>query len=286
MVALGNVLITGCSTGIGRATALHLDRLGYRVFASVRRTIDMQTLCAEASDRLTPILLDVTDGESICRAEAEVRKAIGEDGLLGLVNNAGVAFHAPLEFAPLADMRWLLEVNLLGALAVTQTFLPLVRRARGRIVNISSQSVLTPTPFHAPYTISKVGLDAISDALRLELKPFGVQVSTMIVGSMKTPIWERAYEWSSETLRREPPAAKELYGPRLERFREFMAAIGRRGIDPRAVARVVVEALTAKKARHYYWVAIDLNVRLYYLLKDILPEAFQEWVILKTIGAA
>ena len=89
-----------------------------------------------------------------------------------------------------------------------------------------------------------------------------------------------------ETERREPAEAKELYGPRLERFREFMAAIGRRGIDPRAVARVVVEALTAKKARHYYWVAIDLNVRLYYLLKDILPEAFQEWVILKTIGAA
>ncbi len=250
MASTGNVVITGCSTGIGRATALYLDRLGYRVFASVRRKIDMETLCAEASDRLTAIMLNVTDSESICGAEAEVRAAIGEEGLLGLVNNAGVAFHAPLEFAPLDAMRDLLEVNLLGALAVTQTFLPLVRRSRGRIINISSQSVLTPTPFHGPYTISKVGLDALSDALRLEVKPSGVQVATMIVGSMNTPIWKRAHELSSETMRRERGQIDELYGTRLATFREFMAAIGRRGIDPRAVARVVETALKAKRAKH------------------------------------
>src|SRR5512146_2585053 len=102
MASVGNVLITGCSTGIGKSTALYLDRLGYRVFASVRRESDMHALCAESSERLVPVLLDVTDAESICRAEAEVGNAVGNEGLLGLVNNAGVAFHAPLEFAPLA----------------------------------------------------------------------------------------------------------------------------------------------------------------------------------------
>ncbi len=286
MASPGNVLITGCSTGIGRATALYLDRLGYRVFASVRRKIDMETLCAESSDRLTAIVLDVTDGESICRAEAQVRAATGETGLLGLVNNAGVAFHAPLEFAPLDAMRGLLEVNLLGALAMTQTFLPLVRRARGRIINISSQSVLVPTPFHAPYTISKVGLDALSDALRLELKPLGVQVSAIIAGSIDTPIWGRAHELSSETMQLERSRIDELYGKRLSTFREFMAATGRRGIDPRVVAQVVEAALTARRAKHYYWVAVDLNARLYYLLRDILPEPFKEWIVLRTIGIA
>ncbi len=286
MTSTGNVLITGCSTGIGRATALYLDRLGYHVFATVRRKIDGETLCAEGSDRLTPILLDVTDAESICRAEGQVRAAAGEEGLAGLVNNAGVAFHAPLEFAPLDAMRSLLEVNLIGALAMTQAFLPLLRRARGRIINISSQSVLVPTPFHAPYTISKVGLDALSDALRLELKPFGIQVSAIIAGSFDTPIWERAHELSSETMQQERSQIDELYGKRLSTFREFMAAIGRRGIDPRVLARAVAEALAAKRAKHTYWVAVDLNARLYYLLRDILPEPLKEWVVLRTTGTA
>ncbi len=284
MTSMRNVVITGCSTGIGKATALYLDQRGYRVFASVRRTSDMAALCAEASDRLTPILLDVSDGESICRAEEEVRRAVGSEGVAGLINNAGIAFHSSLEFAPLEALRQLLEVNLLGVLAMTQAFLPLVRRARGRIINISSQSVLTPTPFHAPYTISKVGLDALSDALRLEVKPLGIQVSTMIVGSMDTPIWNRANEWSSETLRREPPEAKELYGRRLEKFRQFMTAIGERGVDPEAVAKAIAQALTARRAKHNYWVRVDLNVGLFYRLRDVLPEPFQEWVILRTMG--
>lgn len=284
MAIVGNVLVTGCSTGIGKATALYLDDLGYRTFASVRRTADMAALCTESSDRLTPILLDVTDAESICKAEAQVRRIVGDEGLAGLVNNAGVAFHSSLEFAPLDALRQLFDVNVFGLLGVTQAFLPLLRRSRGRIINISSQAALVSTPFHAPYTASKVALNVLSDTLRLELKPFGVQVSTIIAGSIDTPIWARAHEWSSEALRREPPEANELYGMRLQKYREFMKAIGARGIDPQAVARAVAEALTAKRAKHDYWVAVDLNVRLFYLLRGILPEPFQEWVTLRTTG--
>lgn len=284
MASIGNVVITGCSTGIGKATALYLDRLGYRVFGSVRRKSDVQALCAASSDRFTPILLDVANPESICRAEAEVHRAVGEDGLQGLVNNAGVAFHSPLEFAPLEALRELFEVNVFGLLAVTQTFLPLVRQARGRIVNVSSQSTLVSVPFHGPYTASKIGVNVLSDALRLELQPFGVQVSTIIAGSMNTPIWERSHELTSEAMRRQPPEADALYGQRLEKFRGFMAAMGGRGIDPQSVARAVAHALTAKRAKHSYWVAVDLNVRLYYLFRDIMPEPLQDWLVLRTIG--
>ncbi len=286
MASAGNVLITGCSTGIGRATALYLDRLGYRVFATVRRKSDMEALCAEAGGRLTPILLDVTDAESIAEAEAEAQRALGGEGLLGLVNNAGVAFHSSLEFAPLETLRQLFEVNVFGLLAVTQAFLPLIRQARGRIVNVSSQSVLVTIPFHGPYTASKVAVDALSDALSLELKPLGVQVSTIIAGSIDTPIWERAHETSSGVLSRQPPEASELYGVRLEKYRAFMAAMGRRGIDPQAVARVIAQALTAKRAKHYYWVAVDLNTRLYHLFREVLPEPFKDWLILRAIGLA
>src|SRR5512142_396294 len=149
MNSTGNVLITGCSTGIGRATALHLDKLGFQVFASVRRERNAQALCAQGSERLTPIMMDVTDGESIAAAASQVRHAVGEGGLCGLVNNAGVAFHSSLEFVPLDDLRRLFEVNFFGALAVTQAFLPLIRQAGGRVVNISSASELVSVPFHA-----------------------------------------------------------------------------------------------------------------------------------------
>ena len=141
-----NILITGTSTGIGKATALHLDRLGFRVFAGVRKQSDADALCAEASDRLTPTFLDVTNPESILKAKQEINSSAGDAGLWGIVNNAGVGFLTPLEFVSLDSLRWLFEVNVFGLLAVTQAFLPLVRQARGRIVNVSSEAVLAIAP--------------------------------------------------------------------------------------------------------------------------------------------
>ncbi len=282
MATLGNVLITGTSTGIGKTTALHLDRLGFRVFASVRKKSDADVLCAEASERLTPVLMDVADPESISKAKLEICRSVGDSGLQGLVNNAGVAFLSPLEFVPLDSLRWLFEVNVFGLLAVTQAFLPLLRQARGRIVNISSEAVLSVAPFHGPYSAAKLAVNGFSEALRRELKPLGVQVSVIVAGSIATPIWDKANELSDQVARGQPREANELYGKPYNTVREWMMTTGRRGIAPEIPARAVAHALTAKRAKHYYLVGTD--AQLLNLLKMIPPGAFADWLSSRVLG--
>jgi len=282
MVSLGNVIITGTSTGIGKATALHLDRLGFRVFASIRKESDAEALCINASERLTPVFLDVTDPESILKAKQEICRTVGDEGLLGIVNNAGVAFLSPLEFVQLDSVRWLFEVNIFGLLMVTQAFLPLVRQARGRIVNVSSEAVLAVAPFHGPYSASKLAINGFSDALRRELRPLGVQVSVIIAGSINTPIWEKGAELSDQIALYQPQEASDLYGKPYTKVREFFMQMGRRGISPDAVARVIVHALVAKRARHYYLVGRDAHV--FNLIKIIIPEVLQDWISLRILG--
>jgi NAD(P)-dependent dehydrogenase (short-subunit alcohol dehydrogenase family) len=132
------VLVTGTSTGIGHATALHLDQLGYQVVGTVRKESDAQNLRASASSNLRTLFLDVTSASSIDQFKEALRQELGDGGLWGLVNNAGVGFISPLEFVPLDQLRWLFEVNLFGLLAVTQVCLPYLRQEKGRIINISS----------------------------------------------------------------------------------------------------------------------------------------------------
>ncbi len=278
----GNVMITGASTGIGKATALHLDRLGFRVFASVRKESDANALRAEASERLMPILMDVTDGASIHKAQQEVSASVGNAGLSGIVNNAGVGFFSPLEFTPQDTLRWLFDVNVFGLLVVTQAFLPLVRQARGRIVNVSSEAVLVVTPFHGPYSASKLAVDGFSDALRRELSPFGVQVSVIIPGRINTPIWEKAGEMSTNVARRQPPEANLLYGKPYARAVEFFAQMGRNGIPPQTVAVAIAHALTAKRAKQYYLVGSD--ARLFNILRTILPPTLADWMVRRFMG--
>ena len=278
----GAVLITGTSTGIGRAIALHLDRLGFRVFASVRTTQDAESLRAEASGRLTPIQLDVTDQASIAQARDEIGLAVGDAGLVGLVNNAGVAFQSPLEFVPLDKLRWLFEVNFFGPLAVTQVFLPLLRQARGRIVNVSSTATLAVAPFHGPYTASKFSLNGLSHALRLELKPFGIQVSIMICGSIRTPIWDKADGLTAQITQTYPPQTWELYGSAFRKLRDYFARMGRSGIPPEAAAPAVVHALTAKRAKLIYYVGPDAH--LYRIAEKLVHGRLRDWVIMRSIG--
>ena len=284
MDSLGGVLITGCSTGIGRATALHLDGLGYRVFATVRKPRDAEALRDECSNCFTPILLDVTDPQSICEAKLQVERSIGDAGLLGLVNNAGTAFLSPLESASLDSVRALFDVHVFGMLAVTQAFLPLLRQRGGRIVNVSSQAALLVAPFHGPYSAAKLAVHGFSDALRRELKPLGVQVSVIIPGSIDTPIWERATASSGEEALRRPAELDRIYGRRYQKFAAFMWQVGREGIDAREVARAVAHALRAKRARHYYRVGVQAEVRLYDALKDIIPGPLLDSLVLRGLG--
>ncbi len=284
MAPVGNVLITGCSTGIGRATALYLDQLGFRVFASVRRKFDAEGLRAEASERLMPVLMDVTDAESICRARDEVCRLTGEAGLLGLVNNAGVGFLSPLESVPLESIRRLFEVNFFGVVAVTQAFLPLVRQARGRIINISSEASLVVIPFHGPYSSAKLALNGFSHALRKELKPLGVQVSVIIVGSIDTPIWKTAWVLTEQLEARRSLEIEGLYGKAYRVVNDYMIETGRRGVAPQTAARTILKALTAKRAKHTYLVAVDPLARLFSIVKTIIPEGLQDSLILRGIG--
>src|SRR5436190_20383212 len=192
MTNLGSVVITGASTGIGKTCALRLDRLGFQVFAGVRRTEDGETLKRQASQRLTPITIDVTDSGSIAAAASMVATAVGDAGLQGLVNNAGIAVACPLEFLPISLLSQQLEVNVTGQIDVTQVFLPLLRAGNGRIVNMGSISGRMAYPLLGPYCASKFALEALTASLRMELRPWHIPVSIIEPGAIATPIWSKA----------------------------------------------------------------------------------------------
>ena len=276
------VLITGTSTGIGRATALHLDQLGYRVFATVRKETDATSLKANASDRLTPIMLDVTDEVSIRQAEEEVSQAVGDAGLWGLMNNAGVGFVSPLEFVPLDELRWLFEVNIFGLLAVTQKFLPLLRQAQGRILNVSSTASVVVAPFHGPYSASKLALNGFSDALRLELRPLGVQVSLIIYGSVRTPIWDRAGDTSERIVRDYPAHTWDLYGANYRVLVNYFRRMGKSGISTEEAVRPIIHALSARSPKTRYYVGPD--AQQFSFLNKFLYGRLRDWAIMRIIG--
>jgi NAD(P)-dependent dehydrogenase (short-subunit alcohol dehydrogenase family) len=280
--SLKSTLITGASTGIGAACALHLDRLGFRVFAGVRREADGEALRRRASSRLRPVFLDVTDPAGIGELAGQLCEELGESGLAGLVNNAGVVVAAPLEFLPIADLRWQLEVNVVGQIMVTQAFLPLLRRARGRIVNMSSTSGRVAGPFLGPYSASKFALEALSDALRVELRPSGITVSVIEPGRIATPIWEKSLAAVDERRAQMPPEFEEYYGPVIPTVREMAAAAGRSGVPALAVARAVEHALCARrpKARYLFpWQSALRNNLL-----RLLPVRLRDWLIAQRLG--
>ena len=245
------VVITGASTGIGRATALLLDELGFRVFAGVRKSEDGDALLELSSKRLEPLLLDVTDEEMITTALERV-KATAPEGLYGLVNNAGLSLNGPLELVDVSAMRQLLEVNVLGVLAITKAFLPLLRKGRGRIVNVSSGHGLLAIPDKSVYAASKFALQAISDSLRVELLPFNVQVSTVVVGKVETEVLGKIEASRRELLASAPPEKLSLYRPLLDYFDAEVKDLP--SISAKRAASVLARALTDTKPKRRYLV--------------------------------
>jgi NAD(P)-dependent dehydrogenase (short-subunit alcohol dehydrogenase family) len=252
-------LVTGSSTGIGRATALALDQSGWQVFAGVRREEDGESLRAAASERLAPLMLDVTSPEQIAAA-AERIAAESENGLHGLVNNAGIAVPGPLETLPLDQFRRQLEVGLVSYLAVTQAFLPQIRGAGGRVVFLSSIGGRTPFPLNGAYHAAKFGTEAIGDCFRQELAQWGIRVAIIEPGSIDTPIWTRG-EANAEEILASSPETERLYGPAIERFREVVRQTAERGIPPERVAKAIVHALESKRPRSRYLVGIDAKLQ-------------------------
>lgn len=253
------VVVTGASTGIGRDAALRLAGCGFTVYAGVRNDEAAASLTAAASvaangDRVRPLRLDVTDDAQIAAAAAAV--AAGGCALAAVVGNAGIAIGGPLEYLPAAEFRRQFDVNVFGALAVAQAFLPQLRAARGRLVFVGSISGRLAIPFIAPYSASKFALRAIADALRMELLPAGIAVTLIEPGSVQTPIWEKGRASRERLLRLLPPAALEHYGPQLDAMFAQTLAEERTGMPVARVTRAIVHAVTAVRPRANYLIGM------------------------------
>jgi NAD(P)-dependent dehydrogenase (short-subunit alcohol dehydrogenase family) len=278
---MGAVAITGASTGIGKACALHLHRLGFRVFAGVRRAADGEALRQEASPRLTPVILDVTDHGSVEAAARTVGTAVGDRGLAGLVNNAGIVIGGPLEYLPLDELRNQLEVNVIGQVRVTQAFLPLIRSGRGRVVNMGSVSGRIAAPILGPYASSKFALRALNDSLRLELKTWGIEVVLVEPWAIQTPIWEKSLAAAGRLARRLPREAVRLYGPMIRAVGQHAEEAGKAGLPVSSVVRAVEKALRARRPRAHYVVGGRLRLAV---LSGVLPARIRDWLIRRGMG--
>jgi NAD(P)-dependent dehydrogenase (short-subunit alcohol dehydrogenase family) len=274
-----SALITGASTGIGEACARYLVERGWRVFAGVRQPADAERL---AATNITPLILDVTQAEQIDAAMAAIRKELGGAGLQGLVNNAGIAVTGPLEYLPLDDLRLQMEVNFISQVAVTQASLPLLRLGRGRIANISSIGGRVASPFVGPYSASKFALEAFTDALRRELRPWKMHVASIQPGSIKTPIWEKSLAGGDSLLASLPAQAIALYGPVLQRVYRRAQFAGARGIPAEAVARAVHHALSARWPRTRYIMGRGTRTAIWFARR--LPDELVDWVFGRAIS--
>lgn len=273
-----SVLITGASTGIGEACARYLAAQGWQVFAGVRKAADAKRL---AGDNIIPVTLDVTKPAQIKNAMDQIGKQVGEAGLQGLVNNAGIAIAGPMEFLPLDELRRQFEVNFFGQAAVTQACLPLLRRGRGRIVNISSISGRVAAPMFGPYASSKFALEAFSDSLRRELIPWGLHVASIQPGAIKTPIWEKGGATAQSIAGNLPAKALALYGTIMAKIPRYTQRSNARGLEPVEVARVVEHALGARQPKTRY--VIGRGTWLTVLASRLLPDRWLDRIITRRL---
>lgn len=268
---------------------MRLIREGCTVFAGVRRAEDGERLAAETSGgdeggkgRLQWIILDVTNAAHIAAAAETVQQGAGEAGLAGLVNNAGIAVGGPLEYVSSDLLRRQLEVNVIGLHAVTSAMLPLIRRAKGRVVHVGSISGRIASPFIGPYTASKHAVEGLTDCLRLELAPDGIHVAVVEPGQVRTPIWDKGLAGFAGISGRLPPEGMARYGGRLRVFRWLLERAPRHAVSPERVAEVVTHALFSSEPRTRYVVGGDARLRLW--LSRLLPDRAMDAVVLGTLG--
>jgi NAD(P)-dependent dehydrogenase (short-subunit alcohol dehydrogenase family) len=247
-----HTLVTGASSGIGRATALRLAAAGHHVYAGVRRTADGDRLVRDVvAGELTPVMLDVTDAGHIADAVAVVARH-SATGLDGLVDNAGIGIACPTELLPLDTFRRQLEINVVGQLAVTQAFLPLLRQAQGRIVFISTIGVRFLPPFAGPLDATKAALTALADALRQELAPWRIRVVLVEPASVNSPAVDKVSRDAEATMASATPQGRALYEESFSRMLAVMTRRERAGSSPDVVAGTILEALTAPRPRAVY----------------------------------
>jgi NAD(P)-dependent dehydrogenase (short-subunit alcohol dehydrogenase family) len=280
--AAKSILITGASSGIGRATALRLARAGWHVFASVRNEADATALKTAAGDGLETVRLDLGDERSIALAAEDVALRLGGRGLDGLVNNAGIGKVSPTEYLALDALREIYQVNLFGQIAVIQAFLPLVRTAKGRIVNMGSVGDHVAPPFAGALSSSKAAFASMSAALRMEVRPQGVHVCIIEPGAINTPAAGKTLGGIEQAIAGMPPAGIGLYGQAMRRMVRTFAQTEQHGSPPEVVARVIERALTDRNPRPRYRAGKDAAKLT--LLARLLPEKLLDRAILRTFG--
>ena len=269
-----HVLVTGASSGIGRATALRLAARGHHVYAGIRKPADGTALVQAATGQLTPLLLDVTDAGQITAATQTIAGHTGDAGLAGLVNNAGIGIFGPLELIPIEQFRRQLDVNVTGQLAITQAFLPLLRRSHGRIVMIGSIGNRFTPPFIGPLAASKSTLATLSTALRQELAPFDIRVVLVEPGSIRSEAVGKLDADARQVMSQASPDGRALYNDAFLHLVGFFSALHHKGSPPDEAAKTVERALTTPRPRTCY--LAGKNARRMALAAPLLPPAAQD----------
>ena len=271
------IVITGSSTGIGKACALHLDKLGYKIYAGVRKQTDGDSLREEASDTLTPIILDVTDTKSIASTVSIIEKETGGN-IFGLINNAGIGRSGVLEAIPVDEIRNVMDVNVIGLMAMTKAMIPMLRKNKGRIINIGSTASFLASPGASAYAASKFAVRAITDSLRLELKPFGMSVILVAPGAVESEIWEKGAAYKNEMRKSIKPEIAKLYSTLIKFGEKLVKEIKK--IPAEEVAKSVADALASVKPKPYYIVGKDAKAGVKVAR---LPKSLLDWIFLKRI---
>jgi len=277
----GAVLVTGASTGIGRAIVTDLAGAGVTVFAGVRDESAAPTTTGPG--RIHPLLLDVTDSAQVAEAGTAISEAIGSDGLRGVVNNAGIGIGGPLEFVPMDEMRRQFEVNLFGQLAVTQAVLGMLREhGDGRVVYTSSIGGRVAAPMVGPYAASKHALNGMAESLRRELRPWSIRVSVLAPAAVATPIWDKSAGSIDDAIEWIPPEGRELYGGSISSMRKVVAEAADGAIPPERVAEAARHALYATRPKAEY--LIGREARAMATLSAALPHRVFDAMVAKRTG--
>lgn len=271
------VLITGASRGIGRSIALRLADAGWDVLGGVRSEADGIALSAQRPGRITPVTLDITDPEQVAALDAQLPPTLD-----AVVNNAGVLVGGPIEGLPLDEIRRQFEINVFGQIAVTQAVLPRLRASRGRIAFISSVSGRISTPMSGAYNGSKFALEGIGDALRLELKPWGVKVSLVEPAQTSTDIWHNAASAFDEDYGKLTPEHQALYAGHAKGFKRVIPISQKLAAPADSVARSVEHALTAKRPRARYVVGAGPKIQA--ALMQVTPAAIGDPILSRLVG--
>lgn len=274
-----SVVITGASTGIGQAAAIHLAKNGHQVFAGVRKAKDGETL-RTLEPKIIPVILDVCSTESLKKAAHEIAGFRDKSRTFCLVNNAGIAVSGPVEALKMSEWRKQFDVNVFGLIEATQIFLPMIRETKGRIINVSSINGRMSAPFMGAYSASKFAVEALSDAMRIELAPLGVNVTVIQPGPIATPIWAKGIDHRDEVMAQCDSERLPIYMSMYEKFEKLLVAVSKRAIPVEHVAKAIEKELLSSNPAARVIVA-GAKSHFETRLSEWLPEKVFDKLVLK-----